>query len=100
VMSTCRCAGWACRVVCVCARARVCGVMVAGIAALVGMCVRRALGLGKCEASWLRHARDVRCASGVNCRRCFERSDCRSIAIPDLCCRVRVAAPRLAVTDV
>ncbi len=50
---------------CVCLRARVCVCdgMVAGSATLVGMCVRCALGLRKSEASWLRHARVVQCAS-------------------------------------
>ncbi len=59
---TCRSAGWvmSCRV---CLRARVCGVMVSGSAALVGICVRCALGLRKCEEWWLRHTRDVQCAS-------------------------------------
>ncbi len=55
---TCRCArcGLSHRV-CLCAR--VCGVMIAGSVALVGMCVRCALGPRKFGASWLRHTRDV-----------------------------------------
>ncbi len=48
---------------CVSVRARDCGAMVAGTAALVGMCVMCALGLRKCEELWLRHRRDVECAS-------------------------------------
>ncbi len=41
---TCRCGGWGLSHR-VCLRAHVCGVMVAGSVALVGMCVRCALGL-------------------------------------------------------
>ncbi len=63
MMVTCRCGGWACGVLCV--SAGVCGVMVAGSAALVGMCVRCALSLRKSAVLWLCHTRDVRCASWV-----------------------------------
>jgi hypothetical protein len=53
---------------CVCLRAHDCGVMVAGSAALVGMCVRCALVLRKCEASWLRHTRAICNARLALCR--------------------------------
>jgi hypothetical protein len=47
---------------CVSARACVCAWCV-GSAALVGMCAAMRVGPAKCEASWLRDTRDVRCAS-------------------------------------
>ncbi len=85
-------------------RACVCGVMVAGSVALVGMCVSCALGLRECEESWLRHTRDVRCASWVciadAVSSAVSRVLCRSIAIADLRRRVCVAAPRVAGSDV
>jgi hypothetical protein len=96
----CRSAGWGLsRRVCLCAR--VCGVMVAGSAVLVSMCAVVRVGPAKCEASWLRHRRDVRCA----CWACIagavssvvSRVLYRSRAIADVCRRVCVAAPRLAV---
>ncbi len=72
-----------------------------GSAALVGMCARCALGLRKCGASWLRLTRDVRCVSWVRIAgtvsSAASRVLCRSIAC---CCRMCVAAPRLAVAGV
>jgi hypothetical protein len=80
---------------CVSVCARVCGVMVSGSVALVGMCVGCALRLRKCEESWLRHTRDVRCASWAciagAVSSAVSRVLWRSIAIAD------VAAPRFAV---
>jgi hypothetical protein len=80
----CRCGGW-CFSYCVRLHACVRGVMVAGSAALVGMCVRCASGLRNCEESWLRHTRDVECAS-LACitgavSSAVSRVLCRSIAI-------------------
>jgi hypothetical protein len=104
---TCHCAGWGFKLLRrVCLRARVCGVMVAGSAALVGMCVRCALGPRKCDESWLRHTRGVECASlaciagAVSSAVTVARLLCRSIAIGDLCCRFCIAAARLPVAVV
>jgi hypothetical protein len=89
---------------CVSVRAWLCGAMVSGSAALVGMCARCALGLWECEESWLRHRRDAECA----CWACIagavssavSRVLYRSVVFADVCRRVCVAAPRLAVAGV
>jgi hypothetical protein len=91
------CGGWGlCRPVCL--NARVCGVMVAGSATLVGIWVRCALGLRKCGASWLRHTRDVECVSWVRIAGAESSAVsmvlCRSIEIADLRCRVCFAEDR------
>jgi hypothetical protein len=83
-----------------------------GVACRWALCARRcalvshALDLRKWEESWLRHmpVRDVRCASWACITGAVSSTVsgvlCRSIAIADLCCRVCVAAPRLAVACV
>jgi hypothetical protein len=87
---------------CVSLCARVGGVMVAGSAALVGMCA--AVRVGPAKMGSIVAASCARCTMrvlGVHCRRCLERRVlCRSIAIAKLCCRVRVAAPRLVAAAV
>jgi hypothetical protein len=101
-----RCAGCGLsRHVFLCAYA--CGVitvMVSGSAALVGMCVVVCIGPAKCEASWLRHTRDVEGASWACISGAVSSAVCRvlyrSVAVADLCRRVCVAAPRFAVAAV
>ncbi len=64
----------------------------------------RALGLWKCEGSWLRRRRDVECVSWACIAGAVSSAVSRvlycSIVIADVCRRVCVAAPRLVVAGV